>query len=82
MNATQNMAVYNLIEEVMGKDAATAFSEGMESSDEFHNDKTTYTFNRDVYDVWITMLSTYMDKHVTTVRKHEMTRNPGRFANK
>jgi len=76
MNTAQNMAVYNLIEEVMGEDAATVFYNDMDSSDEFLNDKTTYTFNKPAYDVWIDMLSVYMDKHILTVRKHEMIRKP------
>lgn len=52
MTHDQNMAVFNLIESILGEDAADAFSKSMESSDELHNQKTTYTYLKSARDVW------------------------------
>ena len=69
MNGAQNMAVYNLIESVMGEEAATAFSKVTQSSDEKHDSRTTYTFNRSVEDAWMFILSSYMDETLSQMRR-------------
>ena len=52
MTHDQNMAVFNLIESVLGEEAANTFAHSMESSDENHDSKTTYTYTDGVKVVW------------------------------
>jgi hypothetical protein len=44
MTHDQNMAIFNLIELVLGGDAADLFSKSMDSSDDCHDRTTTYTY--------------------------------------
>lgn len=52
MSHDQNMAVFDLIESVLGEEAADAFSNSMESSDENHNSATTYVYAMNVETAW------------------------------
>ncbi len=56
MSHDQNMAVFNLIESVLGEQAANVFARCMDSSDEKHDRATTYTYRNGVQNIWTAIL--------------------------
>jgi hypothetical protein len=62
MTHEQNMAIFNLIELVLGADAADLFSKSMDSSDDRHNHTTTYTYLMNPEKLWTNILKINFDQ--------------------
>jgi hypothetical protein len=56
MTYDQNMAIFNLIELILGSDAADLFSKSMDSSDDCHDSTTTYTYLVNPETIWINII--------------------------